>query len=182
MGRVEKPLQLLHGRPLIEHVTDRLRPQVGRLLISANREQGAYAPMADAVIPDAAGYEGVGPLGGVLAARPAIQSPMIFVCPGDAPRIDRSLVMRLYAAMASTACDAVIPHDGTQPQYLFLLLRLSAVARLPAYLAQQRRSVQGFLEQLSTTTIEASDIADSFLNINTQEELSAANRTPYTME
>ena len=85
MGRVEKPLQLLHGRPLIEHVTDRLRPQVGRLLISANREQGAYAPMADAVIPDAAGYEGVGPLGGVLAARPASPLPMYRLLSGDDP-------------------------------------------------------------------------------------------------
>ena len=37
MGGVDKGLQLLNGRPLWRHVADSLEPQVGRLVISANR-------------------------------------------------------------------------------------------------------------------------------------------------
>ena len=38
MGGVQKGLQMLRGRPLIECVIERLRPQVDELLISANAE------------------------------------------------------------------------------------------------------------------------------------------------
>ena len=182
MGRVEKPLLLLHGRPLVQHVTDRLRPQVSHLLISANREHTAYSAFADAVIADSADHGGVGPLGGILAATPAVVTPWVFICPGDAPRIDRSIVSRLSAALTTSVCDAAIPHDGAQGQHLFLLLRRSALNGLREYLTQGRRSVHGFLESLTTTIVDASDIADSFLNINTVEELSAAHRMPHTME
>lgn len=43
MGGVDKGLEPLLGRPLIEHAIERLRPQVGSLAISANRNFADYA-------------------------------------------------------------------------------------------------------------------------------------------
>ena len=37
MGGCDKGLQLLHGKPLIARVIERLRPQVGEIAINANR-------------------------------------------------------------------------------------------------------------------------------------------------
>ena len=42
MHGVEKSLQLLAGVPLVHHVRASLAPQVGRVLVSANREQRTY--------------------------------------------------------------------------------------------------------------------------------------------
>ena len=37
MGRVDKGLQLLQGRRMVDHVYQRLSPQVGGIVISANQ-------------------------------------------------------------------------------------------------------------------------------------------------
>ena len=62
MDGVDKPLQLLAGRPLVAHVCTRLAPQVSRLVISANRSFSDYLALTDTVIRDVT--PGFGPLGG----------------------------------------------------------------------------------------------------------------------
>ncbi|HTJ94962.1 MAG TPA: molybdenum cofactor guanylyltransferase [Pararobbsia sp.] len=52
MGGVDKGLELLQGRPLVEYAIERLRPQVGTLIISANRHIEAYARYGFPVITD----------------------------------------------------------------------------------------------------------------------------------
>ena len=41
-GQIDKGLLLLQGQPLVQHVVRRLRPQVGPVLISANRNPEQY--------------------------------------------------------------------------------------------------------------------------------------------
>ena len=53
MGGVDKGRQLLDGKPLVEHVAARLAPQVGTLLINANRSQSDYATLGYRLIGDA---------------------------------------------------------------------------------------------------------------------------------
>ena len=43
MGGVDKGLELFRGRPLIEAVIDRLKPQCASIVISANRNLERYA-------------------------------------------------------------------------------------------------------------------------------------------
>ncbi|NCW44333.1 MAG: molybdenum cofactor guanylyltransferase MobA, partial [Gemmatimonadaceae bacterium] len=62
MGGVEKPLVPLHDRPLLAHVLDRLLPQVGHVIVSANRELDAYRALGHPVVSD--DVPGLGPLGG----------------------------------------------------------------------------------------------------------------------
>lgn len=52
MGMVDKGLQLLKGKPMVEHVIDRLRPQVSTLMINANRNTEAYATFGYPVYAD----------------------------------------------------------------------------------------------------------------------------------
>ena len=74
MGGADKGLQLLDGRPLVHWVLDRLRPQVGRVVISANRNLDRYREFGCPVLSDTlAGF--AGPLAGLQAAMAEAGTP-----------------------------------------------------------------------------------------------------------
>ncbi len=168
MGSVEKPLLALHDRPLVAHVLDRLVPQVGRVIISANRELDAYRALGHPVVSD--DVPGLGPLGGLATVARHVTTPWIFCCPGDAPRLDTTLVARLAAATDEETA-AVYPDDGTRKQYLFLLVRTSACLSLTAYLDGGARSVHGWLARNDAHAVEMHDLGPSFANVNDPLEL-----------
>ncbi len=63
MGGVDKGLVVLQNRPLIQHVVERLLPQVDELIINANREIAAYKKLGLRVLQDE--HENfIGPLAG----------------------------------------------------------------------------------------------------------------------
>jgi molybdopterin-guanine dinucleotide biosynthesis protein A len=167
MDGVEKALQAAGGAPLVGHLRDRLAPQVGAILISANREATAYAAWGDAVVPDA--VPDLGPLGGLLSVLDVVESPWAFCCPGDAPLLDRSLVGRLAEVLERDNASMAMPHDGERPQPLFLLMQTAMRDPLRQYLADGGRSVLGFTERVGTAVMPASDIRASFLNVNTRD-------------
>ena len=63
MGGIDKGLQNHRGMPLALHAMLRLQPQVGELMINANRNLGAYEAMGVPVWPDVvADYAGHSPV------------------------------------------------------------------------------------------------------------------------
>ena len=173
MQGVEKPLQRLSGLPLVAHVRTRLAPQVRRVVISANREQASYAAWGDDIVADE--VPDCGPLGGLVSVHDD-DTPYLFACPGDAPFLHPSLVSRLAQALDHTEADVAVPHDGARVQHLFVLLRTGEQASMQTYLERGGRSVHGWLAGRRTITVDAPDIAGSFLNINTAQELVDAER------
>jgi molybdopterin-guanine dinucleotide biosynthesis protein A len=170
----------LGDAPLVAHVHDRLAPQVMHVLISANRSLDRYAAWGDPVVPDAT--PGQGPLGGLLSVLETVRghdTPYLFACPGDAPFLDRSLVSRLAQALDDADADIAEPHDGTRAQHLFLLMRTTTRPSIASYLDRGERSVHGWLDTQRVITVDASDIAASFANINTPQELQDAQHSPF---
>ena len=167
MGGVDKPLELLNGRPLVRHVRERLVQQVGRIVISANRSLDAYSSFGDVIVTDI--EAGLGPLEGIVSALALIESGWFFCCPGDAPKLDRGLIARL--AVHATGVDAVIPHDGEAAQPLFLLGRATLRPAIEAYLAGGERAVTAFVTGLNVAVVDCADIAESFANVNTVADL-----------
>jgi molybdopterin-guanine dinucleotide biosynthesis protein A len=55
MGGVDKGLQPLRGRPMIEWVLERLKPQVTEVVINANQNQAEYARYGCRVVADEIG-------------------------------------------------------------------------------------------------------------------------------
>ena len=53
MGGVDKGLQHFQNQPLVQHVIERLSPQVDALWISANRNMSTYADFGHPVFSDA---------------------------------------------------------------------------------------------------------------------------------
>lgn len=101
MGGVDKGLQAWQGRPLVAHVLDALRPQVSRLVISANRHLDDYATFGHPVLADPPGLTFAGPLAGMLAALQTLpDDTWLLTAPCDSPRPPADLATRLLVAAA----------------------------------------------------------------------------------
>src|SRR3982751_3115899 len=128
MGGVDKGLQSHRGMPLAMHAVLRLSPQVGELMINANRNLGAYealgVPVWPASLPDYAG-----PLAGFLTGLERCETPYLVTVPCDTPQFPEDLVSRLAAALvaddAEIALAATREGDEVQVHPVFCLMRAS---------------------------------------------------------
>lgn len=182
MGGADKPLLPWRGRPLVEHVIERLRTQVDHIVISANRNLERYA-VYGRVITDAM-PDFPGPLGGVHAALAVCRTPWLLVCPGDTPDLPLDLADRLLAAALESSSEpdlparAAVAHDGQRIQPLPLLVHVSQCASIGAYLANGQRSVHGWLEQVRPALAHFDGEAAAFRSRNTLEELEDGGHSP----
>lgn len=162
-------MELLGDRPLIAHVRARLAPQVGAIVISANRDHAQYRQWGDRVVADT--LPGLGPLGGLLAALDVLETDFACCVPGDAPCLPATLVARLATALDAPAVDLVLPHDGQREQPLFLLMRRDVVAELRRFLAQGGRAAHRWVAGVPHRVVDMSSDRAGFANINTPDEL-----------
>lgn len=169
LGGVDKGLVRLRGRPLIEYAINALRPQVGSLLISANRNRDVYASYGYHVIADVMGnYDG--PLAGMLSAMRHADTPYIVTAPCDVPAPPVDLVERLAGAMSMTQREACIASCEGQTQPVFALVRCALADRLQEYLAAGERGVENWMRQQQAAIVDFPE-HDAFVNINTEEDL-----------
>lgn len=181
MGGVDKGLQPHRGVPLARHALERLRPQVGALLVNANRHLEAYRAWGVDVLPDAQA-DFAGPLAGLLAGLRAARTRWLVSVPCDTPGFPADLVARLTAAAqaedADIALAATREADGRlQPQPVFCLLRTALAASLQAFLDGGQRKIDRWTAQHRCATVVFDD-ADAFFNANTLDELAALQRNP----
>ena len=170
LGGVDKGFVHLHGRPLIEHVIEVLWPQVGSLVISANRNRDTYASYGFPVIADVMGdYEG--PLVGILSAMRAANTTYIVVVPCDNPRPPANLVQGLVTALTEANADVAVASSGGRMQPVFALLHFSLADGLQDYLVQGGHEVGDWMRQQDAVLVDFASPVDGFRNINTREEL-----------
>ncbi|BAV32557.1 molybdopterin-guanine dinucleotide biosynthesis protein A [Sulfuricaulis limicola] len=172
LGGADKGLVPLRGRPLVEYAIDALRPQVGALLISANRHRDIYASYGYPVIADVMGdYDG--PLAGMLSAMRAAGTAYILTTPCDAPSIPADLARRLAEALVSNnaVASAVSLQGSLQP--VFALLRCSLAGDLEKCLKQGERGAGEWLRRHHVVPVDFSGATGEFVNINTPQELLA---------
>lgn len=170
MGGVDKGLLTLAGRPMVVHVLEALRPQVGTLLVSANRNRERYAAFGYPVVADAAG-DYPGPLAGVLAGLEHCKTEFLLAVPCDAPLVAPDLGARLYAACVEAGTDVAVACDGERRQPVFLLLRTVVAPSLDSFLSGGGRKAHAWLGQLRVAEADLSDRPDTFLNVNDPAEL-----------
>jgi len=165
MGGMDKGLVELAGRPMVEHVLDALRPQVGALLVNANRNLDRYAAYGHPVISDTLqGY--LGPLAGTLSALQRLATEFLVTVPCDAPLVAPDLVGRLYDACIANDADVAVATDGQRQQPVFLLLRAGTAPALESYLAGGGRKIDTWFAQLRLAEADLSDALDTFVNVN----------------
>ena len=182
MGGVDKGLQVFQGAPMAMHTLMRLSPQVGHVLINANRNLAAYesfgVPGVVDSMPDFAG-----PLAGILAGLEQCQTPYLLTAPCDSPFVPTDLAARLGAALveanARIAMPVTLEPDDAgqlrrQVQPVFCLLDASLADDLTVYLQGGGRKIDAWTGQHRCAIVPFDQIGDSpqaFANANTLAEL-----------
>jgi len=150
----DKALALLHGKPLIGHVMDRLAPQVDALVV-CGRDWPPYLMLEDRPGP------GVGPLGALCAAldhAAAHRFDAVLTSGCDLPFVPEDLAQRLAGDGARVALG--------QPLLGFWPIKL--VRRLETHLAAGTdRRMATWLTIANARSVDFGAIA----NINTPEDL-----------
>jgi molybdopterin-guanine dinucleotide biosynthesis protein A len=175
MGGVDKGLQLIHGKPMVQHALNRLQPQVGKVLINANRHLDDYKGFGVPVCSDSiSGY--AGPLAGIHAALLQTDTPYLVTVPCDSPLLPNDLVSRLSVAVSEHSADAavVVTEDGEQRQRhpVFLFLKSDVRSSLEHYLNNGGRKVDDWLASLNCVDVLFED-ETAFTNVNTPEDIQA---------
>ncbi|MNI54589.1 Molybdenum cofactor guanylyltransferase [compost metagenome] len=180
MAKQDKGLVLLNGEPMVAHVARRLAPQVGRLIISANRHAERYAQYGTVVAdgePALGDFQG--PLVGVaagLAAALAADDDWVVAVPCDTPFLPLDLATRLIGAAGAARAPLAYAMAGGQRHAACMALRPSLLPDLRAYLLAGDRKVGLWQARVGGVAAYFDDAQDAFMNVNTPEELAAAER------
>jgi len=165
VGGRDKGLLTWRGEALAAHVAQRLRPQVGRLLISCNRNAQFYATLGNAIVVDER-RDFPGPLAGLEAAAAHITSEFLVIAPCDTPLLPPDLAERLLLALEAGTHDISYAHDGERGQYLCAAIRVAILPTLRAFLDEGQRAVRHWYGGHRCCVVDFSDQAGCFENYN----------------
>jgi molybdopterin-guanine dinucleotide biosynthesis protein A len=188
MGGGDKCLLDLGGRPILDHVIDRLRPQVGGLALNANGDASRFARFGLPVLPDTvAGHPG--PLAGVLAGldwAAGQGAKTIVTVAADTPFFPADLVAHLVATSAGQAHPLVLAAtprgaERTKSMSRSGLIRHPTFGLWPVALRDDlRAALAGGLSKVVLWSDPHGGREalfpdeDAFFNVNTPEDLARA--------
>jgi molybdopterin-guanine dinucleotide biosynthesis protein A len=180
MGGGDKGLRPLAGRPLLNHVLDRLRPQVAGIALNANGDPTRFADFGLPVIADTL-PDWPGPLAGVLAGldwAAGQGADRVVTAAADTPFLPRDLVARLVAASGPSGLALAASRDETGRVHRHPTFGLWPVALrqdLRAALVRGLRKVVLWTDAHGAgTAVFPADPFDPFFNVNTPDDLTRA--------
>lgn len=178
----EKPLRLLRGKTLLEHSRDLVAPLADEILVASGARD---LPLAAGLIatPDAAEFNGHGPLAGVLAGLEASLNGQAIILACDLPNLTTALLQRLLDTLGPD-CDCCWTEHSGYPEPLVAALSVSVAKAsvrkalehgankvVPCWASMQHRVLH------EDDLTEFSPLADTFANLNTLADLEReANR------
>lgn len=166
MGGRDKGLVEINGVPLIEHALSAVAPQVGKIIINANRNSEEYRRYGFPVVSDTmADYQG--PLAGFASTMAVAETPYISTIPCDSPLLPPDLVQRLALALKSEDAELAVAHDGERLQPVFALIGVELLPSLQQFLDRGDRKIDLWYAEHRMARADFSDIPEIFLNINT---------------
>ncbi|MFK8251542.1 molybdenum cofactor guanylyltransferase MobA [Ancylobacter terrae] len=174
LGGVDKALVAVGGRTVLERVTARLVPQVAALALNANGDPARFGdalPVMPDPLPDRPG-----PLAGVLAGLDEIArrgGDWLLTVPADCPFLPVDLVSRLHAQRADHPIACAVSAGRHHPVIALWPARLRGPLRAALEGGERRVGVWAG-EQGSARVAWPATPYDPFLNINTAEDLAAA--------
>jgi len=180
MGGGDKCLVPLGGRPLLEHVIDRLRPQVDGLLLNANGDPARFSAFGLPVVADPVeGFQG--PLAGILAGllwlrEHAPDVRWMVSAATDTPFLPRDLVHCLYAAVQREGARLACAASGGRTHPVFGLWPVDIATELETALVDEGiRKIDVFTARYALSVVDwPIEPADPFFNVNRPEDVARA--------
>ena len=189
MGTSPKWQLSLEDNTLLEHIIQRVQPQVSQLCINGSHpELNKYGYP---VIDDDQAYSSQGPLAGLLAGLHYAKThgfEWLATCPCDSPFVPCDYINQLRQAitharlMNNTPILAGIIEHHQKLQPVFGLWSVDLLDKLQHTLTHTSTRAIGFWAQQQQALVinfvaNNADLGDSFMNINTPEEWLLAQRT-----
>lgn len=179
MGGGDKPLQLLGGRTLLDHVLGRIRPQVGALALNANGDPARFAAWNLPVLADTLPGN-PGPLAGVLAGMrwaARLGAADVLSVPTDTPFLPADLLVRLDAARHAAAVPIACAASFGRTHPVAALWPAALADALEAALLDGVRKIEAWTAGQGVVSAGFDPTGhDPFFNINSPDELHAAER------
>ncbi|MGD9543139.1 MAG: molybdenum cofactor guanylyltransferase MobA [Methylocystis sp.] len=178
MGGGDKPLVEIGGRPILQHVIDRLKPQCGSLAINANGDPARFARFGLPVVADSVdGF--AGPLAGVLAGMDfgaARGATHVLTAPGDTPFLPADLLSRLEAARRRTDAAIAVAASDARAHHAVALWPVAMREDLRRALVDEgERRVSAFIGRFANVVVEwPVEPYDPFFNVNKPVDLARA--------
>ncbi|MGV0980885.1 MAG: molybdenum cofactor guanylyltransferase MobA [Polynucleobacter sp.] len=179
MGGIDKGLISFHGKPLIESAIDRLQPQVGTILINANRSITKYSHYGYPVLMDET-PDFSGPLAGFSVGLKHCKTPYLLTSPCDSPLLPNDLAEKMGTELEKNNLELVFAsskeNDGkiwSQP--VFCLMKSSLKDSLDVFLCKGDLKIDRWFKELRSGTVVFEN-PQVFANVNTPEELAALEK------
>jgi len=167
MGGNDKGLLPFQGKPLYQHVAERLQPQVTHIILSANRNLEQYRQAYPTFADTFPGF--AGPLAGMLTGLQNSETEWTAFAPCDVPFLPADLIVRLWSAREEAF--AAYAHDGERAHPALCLLHRRMIEPLMQFLQRGDRKLMLFFEQNGAQAVYFREHAQAFQNINTPAEL-----------
>ena len=184
MGGVDKGLQNFNGVPLALYTLLRLSPQVGDVMINANRNLAAYESFGVPVWPDSTSMgDFAGPLAGFMTGLERCEAPYLLTVPCDTPLFPHDLVARLADALEAQSADFAVasaPEEDddknpvVRPQPVFCLMGTTMLESLHRFTQSGGRKIDAWTAQHKVAHVPFNlpgDEMQAFFNANTLAEL-----------
>ncbi|TPI39030.1 molybdenum cofactor guanylyltransferase MobA [Mesorhizobium sp. B3-1-9] len=186
MGGGDKPLLSLGDDRLIDHVARRLKSQVATLGLNTNGDPARFAALDLPVLEDTVPGH-AGPLAGILTglewATTQTSCRWLMSAAGDTPFFPGDLVERLVAAVHDRPGAIAVASSGGRWHPTFALWPLGLRDALRHYMVDEdNRRVSDFMQRQGYVEVEFPMIEagnqkiDPFFNVNTPDDLAAAER------
>jgi molybdenum cofactor guanylyltransferase len=170
MNGQDKGLVQLNKKPMIEYVLNAMKPQVGTIIINANRNQAVYEEYGFPVVADQIeGY--CGPLAGMASGLQAATTPFIVTAPCDSPLIPDNLVQKLYSMLQDEDAEICTAHANGRLQPVFTLMKSDLLPSMLEFLNNGERKIDKWFEKHRLAIADFSEQPDTFINVNSVEEL-----------
>ena len=170
MNGADKGLVLLQQHEMISWVVDSLKPNVKEVVINANRNLADYKKFNVQVVADSIdGFQG--PLAGFEAGMSVAKTEWVFTCPCDSPMQSTDLLPHIFNAVVSCDAEIGVAFDGQRTHPVFSLVKTSLLPSLRSYLESGERKIDRWFAKHTLEVIDCSEFSESFVNINTEEEL-----------
>ncbi|MFZ2289130.1 MAG: molybdenum cofactor guanylyltransferase MobA [Halopseudomonas yangmingensis] len=169
LGGRDKGLMQWRGEVVSARLASLLRPRVGQLLISCNRNQASYAQWADQLVGDPL-PDYPGPMAGMLAGLRACRGSHLLVLPCDLPALDGALLDALLECAATQPEQPCLVRAGEQWQPLLCVLPRHCLDSLEAYWADGGRSPLRWILRQSHGIVELPEADIRLHNANHPED------------
>ncbi len=176
----DKALKPFLGRPLIQHVIERLMPIADELIVTTNRPT-EYEFLDLRLVPDL--KPGRGALGGLYTAIASAASPLVAVVACDMPFASPMLFEGALKLMVEEAADVVIAQtdEGYEPLHALYRRETCLPAIESAIDADQWKVISWFpqvkVRMLTSDEVRSFDPSGlCFWNLNTPEEFIEAEQ------